>query len=141
MTRIPAPQNSPGGRVDGVPNKGKGNVNAQIDRGTANVTQREETTAEDCFSRLRLATLNPKFINTYTRGTNGAPSQSFANAPELIKHPAPSWNKWAAAGMKCLSNWKEQEVKGTQREPELRTQRYSRQRCPQCPPRGAWQNP
>lgn len=86
-----APTKSLGGRDAGVPNNGKGRVKDQMVRGTASVPQREETTADDCFNKLRLQILNAKFVKMYSNGTSGAPSHSFPTMPSLFrKHAAPS---------------------------------------------------
>ena len=59
--------------MDDAPSKGQGNLNTQMKRETAHVTERDKTTAEDCFNKFRLAVLNAKFIAIYNKGTTGAP--------------------------------------------------------------------
>lgn len=41
----------------------------------ADITEREETTAEDIFTRWRTDILKHRLKNRYRRGNNGAPSQ------------------------------------------------------------------
>ncbi len=64
-------------------------MNAQIERGTASVTHREDTTADDCLSRLRFEILKAMFTRIYSNGTRGAPSHPFCDEPaEFAKHAA-----------------------------------------------------
>jgi hypothetical protein len=61
-----------------------------MDNGTENVEARQDTTAEDIFSRCSKDILNPILTKTNSRGSSGAPSQPEDNDPIFRKQAAPS---------------------------------------------------
>jgi hypothetical protein len=61
-----------------------------MDSGTENVDAREDTTAEEIFSRFSSDMLYPMFTNTNSSGSCGAPSQPEDSDPIFKKQAAPS---------------------------------------------------
>lgn len=61
------------------------------DNGTESTTAREETIAEDIFTRWSTEMLKARLVAIYSSGSIGAPSQPAILAPVLKKQPAPSF--------------------------------------------------